>query len=241
MHADPSNCTVSIVIPCFDEAARIGPTLDRVVEHLEDGSATWEVVVVDDGSRDDTAGVVTRRSAHEPRVRLLRFAPNHGKGFAVRAGVAAAHGDLVLVADADLATPIEELGGFLAAAAAGADLVVASRVATGARILTPQPWRRRLAGAVFRALVRALGLTAVRDTQCGFKLLRRATVGPLVAQLDCAGFAFDVELLMRAQRARLTIVERAVAWRDVPGSKLRLWPDAFRLARDVLGLRGRLG
>lgn len=241
MRADASNCFVSVVIPCFDEAARIGPTLDRVVAHLARGPAGWEVVVVDDGSRDGTEAVVADRARAEPRIRALRFAPNHGKGFAVRAGVGASRGDLVLVTDADLATPIDELDAFVADAAEGADLVVASRVAPGARILTPQPWRRRLAGAVFRALVRALGLTAVRDTQCGFKLLRRATVGPLVARLETTGFAFDVELLVRAQRAGLRIVERPIAWRDVPGSKLRLWPDAVRLARDVVRLRGRLG
>lgn len=241
MHADASNCIVSVVIPCFDEAARIGPTLDDLVAHLGRAVASWEIVVVDDGSRDDTAGVVADRFAQEPRVRVLRFAPNHGKGFAVRAGVAASRGELILVTDADLATPVTELDGFLAEAAGGADLVVASRVAPGARVLTPQPLRRRLAGTVFRTLVQALGLTAVRDTQCGFKLLRRATVGPLVARLDCTGFAFDVELLVRAARAGLVVVERPVAWRDVPGSKLRLWPDAFRLARDVVRMRGRLG
>lgn len=231
---------ISIVVPCYNEEARIGRTLEAVVAHLRSSPLDWEVVVVDDGSADATSSAIERTSASEPRVRAVRHARNRGKGDAVRSGFRESRGEWVVFSDADLATPIEELSRMLEAGEAGADLVIASRVVPGARIETPQPWRRRLSGAAFRRLVRLLDLSSFRDTQCGFKLLRRTTVGPILDAVETTGFAFDVELLCRAERAGLRIVEMPVRWRDVAGSKLRLFPDAWRMARDLVRMRARL-
>jgi len=230
----------SVVFPCFNEEARILPTLDRAIGFLAGRGEGWEIIVVDDGSRDQTSAVVRSRFATVAAVRVLRYETNHGKGFAVREGVLASRGKLALFSDADLSTPIEELAKLEAKAAEGFDVVVASRVVAGARILTPQPTRRRLAGLVFRSLVRSLGLSSLHDTQCGFKLLRRATVEPILRAIETKGFAFDVELLARAERAGLRVAEVPVDWRDSRGSKVRLFPDALRMASDLIRIRVRL-
>ena len=230
---------ISIVIPCYNEEQRIGATLDRSIAFLESSGEPWEIVVVDDGSLDATTEVARRRSGAHPCVRLLRSERNHGKGWAVREGFRHASGELVLFSDADLSTPIEELSRFVAKAREGFDLVIASRVVEGARIVTPQTLARRLSGGVFRALVHGLGLSSFRDTQCGFKLMRRATVGPILESVETEGFAFDVELLFRAERAGLRITELPVPWSDAVGSKVRLFPDALRMALDLLRLRKR--
>jgi dolichyl-phosphate beta-glucosyltransferase len=230
----------SVVFPCFNEEARILPTLDRAIGFLEGRGEGWEIVVVDDGSRDQTSAVVRSRFATVAAVRVLRYETNHGKGFAVREGVLASRGELALFSDADLSTPIEELAKLEAKAAEGFDVVVASRVVAGARILTPQPTRRRLSGLAFRSLVRSLGLSSLHDTQCGFKLLRRATVEPILRAIETKGFAFDVELLARAERAGLRVAEVPVDWRDSRGSKVRLFPDALRMASDLIRMRVRL-
>ena len=229
--------STSVVIPCFNEERRILPTLERIVEFLSGRDRPWEVVVVDDGSVDRTSACVRERFADQPAVRVLRFESNHGKGFAVREGVLASRGEFALFSDADLSTPIEELAKLERHAASGFDVVVGSRVVSGSRILTPQPARRRLSGLVFRSLVRALGLTTVRDTQCGFKLLRRKTVEPILRRIETEGFAFDVELLARAERAGLRVAELPVEWSDSRGSRLRLVPDAGRMAMDLLRVR----
>jgi len=232
---------ISVVLPCFNEERRILPTLERVVAFLEDRGGPWEVLVVDDGSSDATAEVVHRRYAAGGPVRVLRHEANHGKGFAVREGVLASHGELVLFSDADLSTPIEELTAFEAKAAEGFDLVVASRVIPGARILTPQRPLRRLSGLVFRLLVRVLGLSSIADTQCGFKLMRRATVDAILRSIETQRFAFDVELIARCERAGLRVAEVPVDWHDAHGSKVRLYPDALRMAADLVRLRWRVG
>jgi len=236
-----ANRGLSVVIPCFNEETRIVGTLQRLIAFLADRAEPWEIVPVDDGSRDGTSAAIRGRFARDGRVRPLRYESNHGKGWAMREGFRAAAGDVVLFTDADLATPIEELPRFLARLGDGFDLVVGSRVAQGARIVVPQPWRRRVSGAVFRRLVRLLGLSSVRDTQCGFKLMRRAPLAPLLERVTMLGFSFDVELLFLAERAGLRVAELPVEWHDVAGSKIRLWPDAAQIAWDVLRLRWRVG
>lgn len=233
---------ISVVVPCFNEERRIVPTVERIVEFLERRRTAWELVVVDDGSLDRTSDVVRDRFAGCSFVRVVRYDVNHGKGFAVREGVLASRGDVVLFSDADLSTPIEELDGLERKASEGFDLVVASRVVPGARITMPQPARRRFSGLVFRTLVQGLGLSRVQDTQCGFKLLRRGTVAPVLRAIETGGFAFDVELIARCERAGLRVAEVPVEWRDdAAGSKVRLFPDAIRMATDLVRMRLRLG
>jgi dolichyl-phosphate beta-glucosyltransferase len=238
---DPSQSVdrtdVSVVIPCFNEVSRIGATVRTVTDYLNALGWSWEMLVVDDGSGDLTATEARAAAEGDQRVRVVRFDSNHGKGWACREGFRQSRGEAVLLCDADLSTPIDELAGFMEGIVQGDDVVIASRVADGAQIVVRQPATRRIAGRAFRVLVHVLRLTSCRDTQCGFKLLRRASVAAAIESTRTTGYAFDVELLMQCEARRLAIREQPVAWRDSAGSKFRLAADGPRAVADVLRLR----
>ena len=230
-----------MVVPAFNEAGRLGPTLAAIRTFLL-ADRRWlpaEVVVVDDGSTDATAAT-TRDLAPsgEVRVALLSHPVNRGKGAAVRTGFAASRGESVLLSDADLATPIEELHR-LAAATSGTTVAVGSRAVDRRLIETPQPLYRDLMGRIFNLGVRLLALPGVHDTQCGFKLfpgpLARALAG--VQRLD--GFAFDVELLVLARHWGWTVREVPVRWRHVEASRVAPVRHSREMLRDLLGLAVR--
>jgi dolichyl-phosphate beta-glucosyltransferase len=226
----------SVVVPAFNEAQRIGPTLERILVYFERRSPPAEIVVVDDGSSDATAEVAARFASRG--VRLVRLPRNRGKGAALRAGVAATSGDAVLVTDADLSTPIEELER-LEAALADAELVLGSRAVAGSRITRRQPWHREWMGRSFNRLIRTLGVTSLHDTQCGFKLLRGDVARRLFAELTVDRFAYDVELVWLARRRGFRVVEIGVAWHDSPASKVHPVRDAASMLIDVLRFRFR--
>lgn len=227
---------VSVVLPAFNEGRRLAPTLERVLGYLEARRAPFEVVVVDDGSADDTAAVAARFAPHG--VRLLRLERNRGKGAALRAGVAATRGRRVLVSDADLSTPIEELER-LERALERAPVVLGSRAVAESRITLRQPAHRELMGKAFNRLVRLLGVTAIHDTQCGFKLLDGEVARDLFARLTIDRFAYDVELVWLAGRLGHAVTEVGVEWRDSPASKVHPVRDASRMFWDVLRFRLR--
>ncbi len=226
---------LSIVIPAYDEAARLGPTLARIAAYLAGAgrAASSEVIVVDDGSRDGTAGLARAAGAH-----VLIHPHNRGKGAAVRTGVLAATGARILVCDADLATPIEALDQLEAALDAGAEVAIGSRHLAPASIEVAQPWPRRMLGGGFRLLVRVVTGVQVRDPMCGFKLMTRAAAHDLLGRARVERFAYDVELLALA-RGRWRVAEVAVAWRHVAGSRVVLRRDALQAARDLVAIRLR--
>jgi dolichyl-phosphate beta-glucosyltransferase len=227
---------LSVVIPAYDEESRVGGTLEAVGAWLAAGGEPFEILVVDDGSKDATAGVVEAAALRRPEVRLLRLPANRGKGAAVRAGVLASRGDLVLMCDADLATPIEELGRLRAELAGGADIAIGSRALPGADIRVRQHPLRELMGRTFNVIVRALVMQGFHDTQCGFKLFRGEVARELFAAARVDGFAFDVEILLLAV-PRYKVVEVPVAWRHVEESRVSPGRDAARMLWDVLKLR----
>lgn len=228
---------LSVVVPAYNEASRLPATLARIAEFLE-GAPRWrpaEVIIVDDGSRDQTAAVGEGFGGRDGvEVRVCRLAVNRGKGAAVRTGLAASRGEWVLISDADLAAPIEDVDLLLAA---GADLATGSRALRRELISRRQPWARDLMGRGFNLLLRVLGLTALRDTQCGFKLLRGELARTLGQQLRLDGFAFDVELLARTRRLGGSIREIPVHWEHVDESRVRAVRHSLQMARDVLRLR----
>lgn len=226
----------SVVVPAFNEAERIGPTLERIAAYFEQRGPGADVVVVDDGSSDTTAAVAERFAARG--VRVLRLPGNRGKGAALRAGVAATRGDRVLVTDADLSTPIEEIER-LEPALAEAPVVLGSRAVAGARITRHQPWYREWMGRGFNLLIRLLGVTALRDTQCGFKLFDGEVARRLFAELTVDRFAYDVELVWLARRHGYRVLEIGVAWHDSPASKVHPLRDAISMLLDVLRFRFR--
>jgi glycosyltransferase involved in cell wall biosynthesis len=227
---------VSIVIPAFNEAVRIGESVRAINEFLEKLSFPTELVVVDDGSKDETSAVIA--AFHFPRLRILRNSTNHGKGFAVAMGVRAALGEYVLFSDADLSTPIEELDRLLRVATEeNADIVIGSRGLDGSFIEKHQSPVREMGGKFFNLMVRLfLGLN-IHDTQCGFKLFRREKATPIFQKLTISGFGFDPELLFLASRAGLQIREIPVRWSHAEGSKIRFLRDGTRMFSDLIRIR----
>ena len=227
---------VSIVVPVFNEAARIGESLHRIESFIRQMSWSAEVVLVDDGSRDETADIVGNH--HFPGLRVIRNSVNHGKGYAVKAGVLASEGEFVMFTDADLSAPIEEIQKLLAALEEhSADVVVGSRAIDRSLIEKHQSRGREWGGTIYNLMVKTLLGLRIHDTQCGFKLFRRSRIVPIFQKLTIPGFGFDPELLFLASRARLKIVEIPVRWSHAEGSKIRYMRDSTRMFADLIRIR----
>lgn len=227
---------LSVVIPAFNEAQRLAPTLESVLAFVEGRGQAFEVLIVDDGSTDATASIAT---TFAPRgVRTIRLDRNRGKGAALRAGVAASRGRLVLLTDADLSTPITELAR-LEPELGAAPVVIGSRAVADSRITRHQPRHREWMGKTFNRILRLLGVARHQDTQCGFKLLEGDLARSLFAALTIDRFAYDVELLWLAERRGHRVVEVGVTWHDSPASTVHPLRDAARMLVDVLRFRFR--
>ena len=218
---------LSVIVPAYNEESRIGETLERIARYLDSRKTArrgfdYEIIVVDDGSTDRTAESVRSMMRARAEIRLISYRRNMGKGFALKRGMLAATGDLVLLCDADLATPIEEFERLLPWVFSY-DIVIGSRALPGALIAPRQPRWRELAGKTGNLIVRALAVRGIRDTQCSFKLLKGRAARALAKKARISGFGFDIELLFLAQRAGLKIKELPVRWSAVPGSKVRIW------------------
>lgn len=233
--------TLSVVIPAYNEAGRLPATLADIARFLTAQNVSHEVIVVDDGSTDDTAGLARAGGAHVLREQ------HRGKAAAIRAGVRKAAGDLVLLMDADHATRINEWTQCAAAFAAGADIVIGSRELPGSRRIG-EPWYRHVMGRTFNWLVQLLLMRGIRDTQCGFKAMRRAVAADLfhVSRLypeDAqpltvpAVTAYDVELLYIARQRGYRLVEVPVTWRFDAGTLVHPWRDTLRNFRDLWTVR----
>lgn len=230
---------LSIVVPAFNEEARLGPTLEAYLEYCRRTSRRAEVIVVDDGSLDRTSQVVNSFASMYAEVRLIRLAENQGKGHAVRSGVVNAQGRRVLFADADGATPLSEVERLEAAIDRGADVAIGSRALQDESVRIKARFHRRVIGRIFHGLVEVLTVHGVKDTQCGFKLFRGPVAHDLFSRMRIRGFSFDVEVLMMAQRRGYAIAEVPVNWNHQPGSKVNLVTDSVRMLRDLFVIRGR--
>lgn len=242
--ADPQAALVApdqlltVIVPCFNEQERIARTIEQTASWFGARGQPVELLAVDDGSSDLTRPRLEELAARLPVVRVLGYPRNRGKGYAVRHGVQASHGDPVLYMDADLATPIEEYLR-LRDALATADIAFGSRALSGSTLLVRQPRYREYMGRTFNLLVRALAVPGVHDTQCGFKLLRRTCALHLFPLLTSDSYSFDVELLMLARRYGYRLAEVPVRWQHIPLSRVHPVLDSARMALDLLRLRLR--
>ena len=232
---------LSLVIPAFNEAARLEAYLAEVRVHLDAVYfGRYEVLVVNDGSSDGTAGLVRAAADRWPKLRLLEHAVNQGKGAAVRTGVLATTGRVVLFADADGATPITEEQKLSAALGRGAAIAVGSRLLPGASVLRERNRLRSVGGRVFAWAARRAVRVAVRDTQCGFKMLVGSVARYLFARTRETGYLFDLELLALAAKCGCAVAEVPVNWTERAGSKVRMVRDTSRMFAGLLRLRARM-
>ncbi|MHB8572696.1 MAG: dolichyl-phosphate beta-glucosyltransferase [Candidatus Dormibacteria bacterium] len=225
---------LSVVIPAYNEEARLGPTLARILQHLRASGEDFEMIVVDDGSQDRTRELAV---AAGTEVRVISYTPNRGKGAAVRAGVIESRGSEVLICDADLSTPIEYVDRLRDALRAGAGVAIGSRSVRGSELDRRQPLYRELMGKVFNLFVQLVALPGLWDTQCGFKLFEGTLARQVMKLCRTDGFAYDVEALLLARRLGARVEEVAVGWHHVPQSRVDPVRDSARMLMELLRIR----
>jgi dolichyl-phosphate beta-glucosyltransferase len=232
---------LSVVIPAYNEDRRIPETLEALQRYAAGRFEAVEILVVDDGSSDGTADVArafAARAASPVSVRVLSNGKNLGKGASVRSGMLAASEDWILMTDADLSTPIEDLPALYAALTdGGADVALGSRALAESRLEVRQPLYREFMGRTFNRMVQLLLLGGIRDTQCGFKLFKREAARAIFSRAKVDRFAFDVEAVFLAQKLGLTVVEIPVTWRNSPHSTVSPLRDSAQMFFDIVRIR----
>jgi len=222
---------LSVIIPAYNEENRLGPTLARVKEYLGQQDYTSEIIVVDNASKDRTIEL-----AKAAGVEVLEE-PRRGKGAAVRTGMIAARGDLVLFSDADLSTPIEEVETLLSALKSDYDVAIASRALPDSKLVKRQPWYREMVGRFGNLLVRLMAVHGIADTQCGFKLFPREIAQRVFPAQRLTGAAFDVEVLFIVQHMGWKIAEVPVTWIDSPDTRFNRVRDSLDALKDLVRIR----
>jgi dolichyl-phosphate beta-glucosyltransferase len=230
---------LSLILPSYNEAARLPRTLERVAAYFDTACPSAEIIVVDDGSSDETSLVASEALVGRAGGQVVTFAENRGKGAAVRAGVLAARGQRVLFSDADLSSPIEEEARLRAALDRGADVAIGSRAEPDSRITVRQGTVRQSMGRTFNLLARLLGLTSFRDTQCGFKMFTLEAARAIFPVARLEGFAFDVEVLHLAERSGFRVVAVPIEWQNDPVSRVRMVRDSLGMIFELLRIRLR--
>ena len=227
----------SIIIPAYNESARLGKTLDRVLAYVSAQPWEAEIIVVNDGSRDRTPDLVRECAEHHRNLRLVENPGNRGKGYSVRNGMLNATGQILLFSDADLSSPIEEAPKLLAAIQSGADIAIGSRWLQPELQTHRQSLLRQLYGRVFNLILRiVLGLN-FKDTQCGFKAFTRDSAQTVFSQQKIERWGFDPELLFLARKSGLKVVEVGVAWAHDEGTRINPLRDGLRMFGEVLKIR----
>jgi dolichyl-phosphate beta-glucosyltransferase len=227
---------LAVIIPAFNEEVRILPTLTRIGEYLASQDYTWHVVVVSDGSTDQTHELVANFAAKNPGFSLNVSPINRGKGYVVRKGMLETDAEYLLFSDADLATPIEEIEKLMPKMEQY-DIAIGSRPLRESNLTVRQPKYREMLGRAANKLIQIMGLRGIQDTQCGFKLFKFDVARDVFRRCKLNGFSFDFESLMIARDLNYTIAEIPITWHHMEGSKVVLWRDVPRNLRDLLKLR----
>jgi dolichyl-phosphate beta-glucosyltransferase len=233
---------ISIIIAAYNEEDRLPESLKKIHGYLTARGLESEIIVVDDGSSDATASMTRALSDSIPGLRLISYARNRGKGYALRAGVLSSRGKLVLLSDADLSTPIEELDSLMKFIAEESyQIAIGSRALALSRILKTQPWWRQGMGKVFNRIVRAMVIDDFSDTQCGFKLFSGDVARHLFKGARIDRFAYDVEILALAKKNGYRIAEVPIKWINSPGSKVDPVKDSLQMLKDLCRIRLAIG
>jgi len=235
----PETVELSVIVPAFNEERRLPPTLVDMVDHLDEWGKSYEIIVVDDGSTDETPTVVEKFARLRPQVRLIRLPANRGKGAAVKTGMESAYGARRLFADADGSTPFGEIRRLMEQLDSGADVAIGSRALASQATRVQTVWYRKVLGRIFNGTVNLLLLPHIADTQCGFKLFTAAAAREIFHRQTVSRFSFDVEILYIARRLGLEVVEVPINWTNVPGSKVNLVLDSAQMLLEVLLVRFR--
>jgi dolichyl-phosphate beta-glucosyltransferase len=227
----------SIIIPAYNEGARVGATLEKVLAYVDKQAWNAEIIAVDDGSRDNTVEIIRGYAEKNPRLRLLQNPGNRGKGYSVRNGMLHAQGELLLFSDADLSAPIEEADKLFGAIAGGADIAIGSRWLRRDLQTQRQPLYRQIFGRVFNLLLRiTLGLT-YKDTQCGFKAFTRDAAEKIFPLQKIERWGFDPELLYLARKLKFKVAEVPVEWAHSEGTRISPLRDGTRMFVEMLKIR----
>lgn len=233
---------LSIVIAAYNEEVRLPLTLRKIHDYAASRNITTEIIVVDDGSSDGTAELTEAISGDIPELKLISYPHNRGKGHALRTGVLASRGGLVLLTDADLSTPIEELETLRPFIDdASCHIAIGSRALAMSRITKRQPWWRQGMGKIFNRIVKALVIDDYSDTQCGFKLFEGETARSLFAKAHIDRFAYDVEILALAKKNGYRVAEVPIEWLNAPGSKVHPVKDSLQMLKDLCRIRLAIG
>lgn len=234
------NSLVSIIVPAYQESERVGDSIRKILDHIKRENVNAELIVIDDGSKDETTQVAKKHCAEFPELqtKVIRYDQNRGKGFAVKTGLLEAQGDVALFSDADLSTPIEEITKLVKPIQDGKyDLTFGSRALDRSLIGTRQPWRREQGGKVFNVVVRTLTGMPFWDTQCGFKAFNMLKFRPLLDVMQIDRFGFDVEFLYVAHLHGLKLKEIPVRWNDDIRTKVSVFRDSLRMFNEVRQIR----
>ncbi|MCI0441621.1 glycosyltransferase family 2 protein [bacterium] len=237
---DHTGVNLSIVVPAFNEEKRIESPLDEVVQYLRSRFDHWELIYSDDGSTDKTLEKLRRLQERYPEIKIVAVPKNRGKGSAVRIGMSAASGNVILFSDTDFSTPIQEAERLFRYLDDGYDVAIGSRGLSDSQVEVHQAWAREMMGKMFNAMLRSLLPIEFKDTQCGFKMFSRKAVDIILPKMHLESFAFDVEMLIIAQANRLRIAEVPVIWRNVLDSRVHPIRNSMEMIRDVLKVRHRL-
>lgn len=227
----------SIVVPAYNEGERIGSTLEEILDHIDRAHWNAEVVVVDDGSSDQTVSIAEKFAAEHPLLRIIRNPGNRGKGYSVRNGMLQAKGRILLFTDADLSSPIAEATKLFSAIEAGADVAIGSRWMDPSLQFQRQSLKRRILSRLYHKFLKMILFIPFADTQCGFKAFTREAAAKVFPLQRVMRWGFDPEILYLAHRQGFKVAEIPVRWGHDDGSRLRVWRDGFRMGWDALRVR----
>jgi len=228
---------ISIIIPAFNEEKRISKTIKGIERYLDSKNISYEIIVVDDGSSDNTLNLVKGFSKNNNKITYITYEKNMGKGYAVREGVKNSKGNLILFSDADLSTPITEMEKLIAAIKNGFDISIASRALSNSEIIVSQHFYRKTMGKIFNILVQLLIYRGIKDTQCGFKCFTKKASQEIFKRCKINGFSFDVEALLIGKKLGFKIKDIPVQWVNSPESRVHPIKHSLLMIKELLQIK----